>query len=94
MSALEHYIYTILYRITDEKCSTAAIKLLVKLFHCADASIYALCLKKRVLPKFGDNFVKSRPISKILSLLERELNLKQKYVALVSNFLKQLIAVP
>ena len=32
-------------------------------------------------PKFGDNFVKSRPISKILSLLEtfeRELNLKQK----------------
>ena len=48
--------------------------------------------QKRVLPKFGDNFVKSWPISKILSLLERELNLKQKYVALVSNFLKQLIS--
>ena len=27
-------------------------------------------------------------------LLERELNLKQKYIVLVSNFLKQLIAVP
>jgi hypothetical protein len=52
------------------------------------------CVSKTVLPKFGGNFVKSRPISKILSLLERELNLKQKYVMLVSNFFKQLIAVP
>ena len=34
--------------------------------------------QKRMLPNFGNNFVKSRPIFKILSLLERELNLKQK----------------
>ena len=31
-----------------------------------------------MLPNFGNNFVKSRPIFKILLLLERELNLKQK----------------
>ena len=36
--------------------------------------------QKRVLPNFGDNFVKSRPISKVHSLLERELNIKQKYI--------------
>jgi hypothetical protein len=30
-----------------------------------------------VLPNFGNNFVKYGPIFKILSLLERELNLKQ-----------------
>ena len=34
--------------------------------------------QKRMLPNFGNNFVKSRPIFKILSLLETELNLKQK----------------
>ena len=33
--------------------------------------------QKRVLLNFGNNFVKSRPIFKILSLLERELNVKQ-----------------
>jgi hypothetical protein len=46
-----------------------------------------------VLPKFGDNFVEYRPNSKILSQLERNLILEQKYAALVSNFLKQLVAV-
>ena len=40
--------------------------------------VYTLCLKKRVLPNFGNNFVISRPIFKILSLLERELNETQK----------------
>ena len=34
--------------------------------------------QKRVLPNFGNNFVKFRPIFKILSLLEGELNVKQK----------------
>ena len=50
--------------------------------------------QKRVLPKFVDNIVNYLPISKILSLLERELNLKQTFIALVSNLLKQFIAVP
>ena len=41
------------------------------------AFIYTVS-QKRVLPNFDNNFVKSRPIFKILSLLERELNVKQK----------------
>ena len=41
-------------------------------------TIYYTVSQKRVLPNFGNNFVKSRPIFKILSLLERELNAKQK----------------
>ena len=51
-------------------------------------------VKKR--KKNEDQSIQTRKVAKIKirSLLERELNIKQKYIAPVSNFLKQIIAVP
>ena len=53
--------------------------------------LYTTCVSNNMeLPNFGNNFVKSLPIFKILSLLERKLNVKQKsYNLFTSTRLKK-----